>query len=167
MTMTRLRHAVWLAAALACGPLDQGGSGPLDNGGGSTGGGSDGGAAPSIVIVSPQDGATCEADEHDGTCPVVVTVSGAVLAPRGKCGGSRGTCGHVELFVDGTACGSPNHESGSSALVAEFGRCNKLDGTHTVACELRDDGERTLARSRSITLQVQRHGHGDDDDDDD
>jgi hypothetical protein len=151
-TWIRLAPVLWLACGVPIGP---------DNGGGRSGGT---GNEPAIAIVSPADGEACEADKHDKSCPVVVAISNAVLASRGTCGGSSGSCGHIVLFVDGTACGSPNNEASSTQLQALFGRCKKFDGPHTLNCELRDDRDRTLARSRMVTVQVKRHG-GDDDDD--
>lgn len=123
------------------------------------------GQGAAIAIVSPAQGQTCVADKHDKTCPVVVSVFGAVIGARGACGSST-SCGHLALFVDGTACGNPNNESSSRSVLARFDRCAKVNGTHTLACELRDDREHAVARSAAVTIQVQHEDEGDGEDDD-
>lgn len=151
----------WVAASLlccaplACGPID---TGPGMTPSGQSGGGGGAGPGPGVAIVSPAPGQTCVPDKHQKSCPVTASVSGATLAEPGACGSAAAPCGHLELFVDGTACGNPNNESSSSSLPALLGRCDKVDGTHTLSCELRDDREQTLATSAPVTLQVQRHG---------
>jgi hypothetical protein len=133
------------------------------------GGASPPGASPPAIgvhIVSPADGDKCEVDDH-GTCGVSVAVSGGRLAAPGNCGGAQG-CGHIDLFIDGTACGSPNVQSSSDNLTANFARCEKVEGKHTLMCELRDDRSALLAQSQVVRVEVKKrnhHGGGDGDDD--
>jgi len=148
--------------AVACGPVDQSGGA-----GGSNGGVSDAGVAGAslppvdVRIVSPTDGDKCQADDH-GNCGISVAVSGATLAAPGSCGGSQ-RCGHIDLYIDGTACGSPNVQSSSDSIAANFGRCEKIKGKHTLMCELRDDRGELLARSQAVRIEVKEDKHGDDD----
>src|SRR5438045_3107114 len=138
--------------------------------GGSDAGVSDsgvGGPPIDVRIVSPTDGEKCEADAH-GNCGISVAVSGATLAAPGRCGGAQ-RCGHIDLYVDGTACGSPNVQSSSDNIAANFGRCAKIEGKHTVMCELRNDNGALLARSQEVRIEVKKADHhggegGDDDD---
>jgi hypothetical protein len=168
--MRLLRTSVWAAmVAVACGPIDQ--SGGIGIGGASGSDAGVGGASPPRVdvrIVSPPDGEKCNADAQ-GNCGISVAVSGARLAAPGRCGGSQG-CGHIDLYIDGTACGSPNVQSSSDNITANFGRCGKIEGKHTLMCELRDDRGALLARSQDVRVDVKkedhRGGHADDEDDD-
>jgi len=158
---------------VGCGPIDQ------SAGTGLAGNGSDGGVADAGVgtgslpaidvrIVNPADGEKCEADDH-GICPISVAVSGATLAEPGRCGATQ-RCGHIDVFIDGTACGSPNVQSGSDNIAANFGRCGKIEEKHTLMVELRDDRGVLLARSPVVQIDVKKedhHGGGDDNDDDD
>lgn len=146
-----------LAALLAgCVPVDPGSGAAFADASASTGA-----AAVSVVITSPPDGGACVPDP-DGTCPIEVSVTGADLGARGTCAGSQTPCGHLELYVDGTACGSPNTESADSNFPALFGRCPALYGTHALVCELRDDSSALLATSPTVTVQVQQPGEEDD-----
>jgi hypothetical protein len=170
-----LRASLWAAViAVACGPIDQ--SGGIGAGGT---GGSDagvGGASPPAIdvrIVSPADGEKCNADDQ-GSCGISVAVSGATVAAPGRCDGAQG-CGHIDLYIDGTACGTPNVQSSSDNLTASFGRCGKVEGKHTLMVELRSDGGALLARSQVVHIDVKKekhhggdddHGHGGGDDDD-
>ena len=160
-----LRASIWAATvAVACGPIDQ--SAGIGAGGA---GGSDagvGGASPPRVdvrIVSPADGEKCNAN-----CGISVAVSGATLAAPGRCGGAQ-ACGHIDVYVDGTACGAPNVQSSSDNIAANFGRCAKIEGKHTIMCELRNDNGALLARSQEVRVEVKKEDHhggeGDDDDD--
>jgi hypothetical protein len=150
--------------AVACGPLDQ--SGGAGAAGGSDAGVSDaglGGPPIEVRITSPSDGDKCEADAH-GNCGVSVAVSGATLAAPGRCGGAQ-RCGHIDLYIDGSACGSPNVQSSSADFAANFGRCEKIQGKHMLMCELRDDRGALLARSQSVRVEVKEdHKHGEDGD---
>jgi hypothetical protein len=152
------RHLVttciaWLA--LSCGPIDQSGhSGSADSGVGNNPP-----EATEIRIVTPADGQSCQADDHDD-CAVSVAVMGAIVAPRGACEG-RQHCGHLELFIDGDACGSPNTESGSDDFLAHFARCAKAEGMHTLTCELRDDMRTLIASSGDVRIRVERKQHDD------
>ena len=151
--------------AVACGPVDQ--SGGTGAAGGSDAGVSDsgvGGPPIDVRIVSPTDGEKCEADAH-GNCGISVAVSGATLAAPGRCGGAQ-RCGHIDLHVDGTACGSPNVQSSSDNIAANFGRCEKIKGKHTLMCELRDDRGALLARSQAVRVEV-KEAHQDDEEDGD
>ena len=163
--MRFLKTSLCAALAAACGPIDQsGGAGA----GSATPDAGAGGASPPAVdihVVSPTDGATCKADDH-GNCPISVAVSGATLAAPGRCGAAQ-PCGHIDLYIDGTACGSPNVQSSSDDITASFGRCKKIEGTHTLLCELRDDRNALLARSPEVRLEVKKEDHHGDDDDDD
>jgi hypothetical protein len=146
--------------AVACGPVDlAGGTSASDAGPGSASG-----PAIDVRIVSPADGKTCKADEH-GKCKISVAVSGGTLAPPGRCGRVQG-CGHLDVYIDGTACGSPNVQSSSANIDANFGRCEKIQGAHTLICELRDDRGALLARSQAVRIEVEKDDHGGDDDDD-
>ena len=164
--MRILRLSVGAAIiALACGPIDQSGGIGVGGAGGSDAG--VGGASPPRVdvrIVSPADGDKCSADN----CGISVAVSGATLAAPGRCGGAQ-ACGHIEVYIDGTACGSPNVQSSSNNITANFGRCGKIEGKHTLMCELRDDRGALLARSQEVRVEVKKEDHhggeGDDDDD--
>jgi hypothetical protein len=155
-----------LAVAAACGPVD------LDGGAAGSGASADAGAidagasgvagpAPGIQIASPADGEACKT-KHHGSCPFSVAVTGAALAAPGRCGGVS-PCGHVDLYVDGTQCGSPNAQAGTSDVQADFSRCPKEEGNHAVLCELRDDRGNLLARSQVVNVRV---GKGDDEEDD-
>jgi hypothetical protein len=143
---------------MACGPIDQGGSAARASG--SDGG--VGGASPPAIelrIVAPGDGEKCKADEH-GSCSISIAVSGATLAAPGRCGGAQ-QCGHVDLYIDGNACGSPNVQSGSDGIAANFSRCDKVQGKHTLLAELRDDQGALLARSQAVRIEVEKHDdHG-------
>lgn len=151
-----------LAAALAaCGPIDTGGGGGAPGSPGS----SAPAQAPAVAIVSPSAGQTCAADKHGKSCPVVVAVSNAVLAEPGSCPPAQ-VCGHLELFVDGKACGDPNNESSATSFPALLGRCRKVNGAHTLSCELRGDRENTLAASQAVPIQVQHENEDDGQDDD-
>jgi hypothetical protein len=152
--------------AVGCGPIDQSAGIGI---GGSDAGVSDAGvgaAVPPVVevrIVSPANGEKCNADH----CGISVAVSGATLAAPGRCGGAQG-CGHIDVYIDGTACGSPNVQSSSDNISANFGRCKKTEGKHMVMCELRNDNGALLARSQEVRIEVEKedhHGGGDDDDD--
>ena len=161
-----LRTSICAAiVAVACGPIDQ--SGGIGAGGASGSDAGVGGASPPRVdvrIVSPADGDKCNADN----CGISVAVSGATLAAPGRCGGAQ-ACGHIDVYIDGTACGSPNVQSSSDNIAANFGRCGKIEGKHTVVCELRSDNGALLARSQEVRVEVKKEDHhggeGDDDDD--
>ena len=150
--------------AVACGPVDQ--SGGVGAAGGSDAGVSDPGLGDAslppidVRIVSPADGDKCEADSH-GNCGISVAVSGATLAAPGSCNGAQ-RCGHIDLYIDGTACGSPNVQSSSNNIAANFGRCEKIKGKHTLMCELRDDRSALLARSQAVRVEVKEDHHDDD-----
>jgi hypothetical protein len=170
----RALATVMMAAFLAaCGPIDQSGA-DADAGAGAVGGadagaagaGDAGALAPVVAarIVSPADGDKCDADDA-GRCPIALEISGASLAPPGQCG-SASPCGHVDLFLDGTACGAPNSQFAATKGFADFSRCAKFKGRHEVSCEIRDDAGRLLARTQTIELEAKRKG-GDDDDQDD
>lgn len=152
--------AVLAAALAACGPIDTGGGAAPGLPGSSAPA-----QAPGVAIVSPSAGQTCAADKHGKSCPVVVSVSNAALAEPGSCPPGR-VCGHLELFVDGKACGDPNNESSATSFPALFGRCRKVNGAHTLSCELRDDRETTLAASPAVPIQVQHENENNGQDDD-
>jgi len=165
-TVRFLRASVCAAVfAVACGPIDQSAGIGLGGAAGSDAG--VGGASPPAVdirIVSPADGEKCNADGN-GNCGISVAVSGARLAAPGRCGGAQ-RCGHVDVYIDGTACGSPNVQSSSDNIAANFGRCGKIEGKHTLVCELRNDSGSLLARSQEVRVEVKKedhHGDGDDD----
>ena len=173
-TVRFLRASVCAAVlAVGCGPIDQsggisvGGGGPSDAGVPDAGGGGVSLPAIDVRIVNPGDGEKCKADDH-GNCPVSIAVSGATLAQPGRCGAVQ-RCGHIDVFIDGTACGSPNVQSSSDNVTANFGRCGKVEGKHTLMVELRDDRGALLARSQVVQVEVKEdhHGGGDGDDDDD
>src|SRR5438552_8408436 len=85
--------------AVACGPVDQ--SGGTGAAGGSDAGVSDsgvGGPPIDVRIVSPADGAKCEADAH-GNCGISLAVSGATLAAPGGFGEAQ-RCRHLALYSD-------------------------------------------------------------------
>ena len=150
---------------VACGPVDQ--SGGAGAAGGLDAGVSDsgvGGPPIDVRIVSPADGEKCEADAH-GSCGISVAVSGATLAAPGRCGEAQ-RCGHIDLYIDGTACGSPNVQSSSDNIAANFGRCEKIKGKHTLMCELRDDRGALLARSQAVRVEVKEAHHDDHEDGD-
>lgn len=147
------------ALAAACGPVDTSGNGAIsaaDGGAGSPMGGAPGGGnAVTISIVEPRDGDECEIDEHHGGgCKVTVSVTGAVLAAPGACGGSRGSCGHVDFYIDGTACGSPNTQASTRSFEAQPGKCPSVQGQHVFSCELRNDRGERLAASQTVTVRV-------------
>lgn len=160
-TTSRVKGLLLAAALAACGPVDVGGgSGPPGSPGGLAPA-----QAPAIAILSPSSGQTCVADKKGKTCPVVTSVSNAVLAEPGSCPAGV-PCGHLELFVDGKACGDPNNASSSTSVEALLGRCRKVNGPHTLACELRDDRGHTLATSPTIAVQVEhkKEDNGQDED---
>ena len=161
-----LRASIWaVTVAVACGPIDQ--SAGIGAGGASGSDAGVGGASPprpDVRIVSPADGDKCSADN----CGISVAVSGGTVAAAGRCGGAQG-CGHIDLYIDGAACGSPNVQSSSDNIAANFGRCAKIEGKHTVMCELRNDNGALLARSQEVRIEVKKADHhggegGDDDD---
>jgi hypothetical protein len=149
-------------AAAACGPIDQ--SGGSAAGGGAPDAGA-GGASPAPIevrIVAPPNGEKCKADGN-GSCAISVAVSGATVAPPGRCAGAQ-RCGHIDLYVDGKACGSPNAQSGADDFTANFNRCGKAEGEHTLQVELRDDAGTLLAQSAVVRIEVEKedqHGGGD------
>lgn len=172
--MSQVVHVALLVAVLAaCVPVDTGAGGSADSGvvgttGGSVGSGGGGSAGPashaSIAFLSPEDGSSCTLD-HDQTCPVQVAVDGAVLANAGRCGGSSGSCGHVDLYIDGAACGRPNTSAGTSSFSARLGKCGSPTGQHNFYCELRDDRGDLLATSATISVHVANEDDGNDDGD--
>lgn len=160
--MRRTFQALAAAAlAVACGPVDTTGSGATaaaDGGGAAPpSGASGGGSAVTISIVEPRDGDECELEEHHGGgCKVTVSVAGAVLAAPGSCGGSKGPCGHIDFYIDGTACGSPNTQAWTKSFEAQPGKCPSVQGQHVFSCELRDDRGQRLAASQSVTVRVKQ-----------
>src|SRR3954470_9935025 len=105
--MRALATAMTAALLVACGPIDQSGA-DGDAGGGAIGGSDAGAAGPvdagaparvvTARIVSPRDRDKCDADDA-GRCAIALEISGASLAPPGRCG-SASPCGHVDLFLD-------------------------------------------------------------------
>ena len=153
-------------AAVACGPIDQSGGGAARAPAPDGGTGSAPAAPIEIRIVSPADGGKCKADAR-GSCVISVAVSGARLASPGGCGGAQ-QCGHIDLYVDGNACGSPNVQSSSDDVAANFSRCGKVEGKHALQVELRDDRGALLAQSPVVRVEVEKEKHrGDHDGDDD
>lgn len=185
--MLRTALGLAIGAALAgCGPVDTNGSGPATtaadagtpatgapatgapatgNGGGNAGAPAapgKGSPAPSLSIVSPRNGDECEVGEEDhehdhSRCGVEISLSGAVLAPPGRCGGSSGTCGHIDFFIDGTSCGSPNTQASTTSFDPKLDKCPSIEGQHTFSSELRDDHGARLASSQNVTVFVKRH----------
>lgn len=152
-----------LLASFACSPVDTGpgsGSGNAGAGGGPDGGSAAGPAQTPTITVNLAEGQTCKVG-HDGNFDVTVSVQNATVNKRGNCG-STTNCGHVALFVDDTACGDPNAESGSTTCTAQFGKCGQIEGWHKVRADLRDDGDHTLCSSATLDVLVKRGGEGGD-----
>ena len=166
--LKRLGCAAAAAVFAACGPVDTSGSGATGTDGGATIGG---GAAPdagasgapastaTIRIAAPEGGEDCKVSSkgksEDHPCTVKVNVSGAVLAAPGQCGGSSGTCGHIDFFIDGTACGSPNVQTATTTFDAQPLKCPNPSGQHAFSCELRDDRGNRLASSQTVAVRVE------------
>ena len=149
------------ALAAACGPVDTTGSGAASGGvasgaGNPASGGPGAGSHIAISIVEPRDGEDCDLDEEHRGCKVTVSVAGAVLAAPGACGGSQGSCGHVDFYIDGTACGSPNTQAWTRSFAAEPGKCPSVQGEHAFSCQLRNDRGELLAASQSVTVRVKQ-----------
>lgn len=121
---------------------------------------------PLVSILSPAQGEHLRADGRDKTFPVVVQVQNAILAPKGSCKGASGPCGHLELVIDGGACGAPNTVSTTTSFLARFGQCKHVNGQHTLTCELRDDDGRLVAASPAVSVQVKHENESDGEDDD-
>lgn len=109
-------------------------------------GGFDGGV-PSVKITEPKDKATVgpgSAYPDFPKIPITFVVANFVLkapmTPTSQC--PLGSCGHVHINVDGTACdtaGAPYNNAGiSSPLAIDLGLCPKstLAGAHTVTISL-------------------------------
>ena len=120
--------------------------------GGVAGAGSDGGI-PTISITSPSEGQTVAAVQPPHSPAWIVTigfnVTNFTLWPAGSCpgGAANSTCGHVQVYVDGSACtpmGEPDNNmafNGPNSIDAYLNSCPTVSGSHTVSLELhRDDG---------------------------
>jgi len=77
-----------------------------------------------------------------GAVPVSFETANFILVPPGdpSCADSSELCGHVHLFVDGSACSPPgqayNDDGESSPIDAILTSCPSVGGSHTAVLEL-------------------------------
>jgi hypothetical protein len=121
---------------------DGGDSGGSGSGGGSSGGG-EAGEEPTITITSPTSGSTVmPTGANDAVSVAFTTTSFTFFAPGASgCSASSDNCGHVDVFVDGTACtpmGSQydNTDTTGSPAQAILSTCSTVDGMHKISVEL-------------------------------
>ena len=108
---------------------------------------------PTISITSPSEGQTVAAGQPPHSPAWIVSigfnVTNFTLMPAGTCSGgaANSTCGHVQVYVDGSACtpmGEPDNNmafNGPNMIDAYLNSCPTVSGSHTVSLELhRDDG---------------------------
>ncbi|HEY3357655.1 MAG TPA: plastocyanin/azurin family copper-binding protein [Polyangia bacterium] len=100
-------------------------------------------AGPSITITSPANNAAVSADANNPDVPINFTVKNFTLQDIGTCAGAP-LCGHVEVFVDGTACNDPsgkpyNNAGSSSPITAGLDYCPTIAGAHKISLELHND----------------------------
>jgi hypothetical protein len=118
-------------------------------------------AVPTMQIVSPVTGAAVVVTATDATTPVTVTATDFTLKAPGACAGAS-ACGHLHVFVDGTACNAPGMQynaQGASPVSANFAFCQTVNGSHTIKVELHHDdhspvtaGGATIAESIDVTV---------------
>ncbi len=107
------------------------------------GGSSAKGINASIHISSPQAGASVAlGTDVDKSVIVAYTLTGFTVMALGSCG-STAACGHVHIFIDGTACGAPYNNTSYSQTsgTAKFALCasGNQTGSHLLSVELHDD----------------------------
>jgi hypothetical protein len=112
---------------------------------------SDGGP-PTIKITSPANGATVSpaSDSDFPDVPVTLAITNFTLKAPASADCPSGTCGHVHLMVDGTACNDketmppPPYNSAATALSGPdvhvgLDYCSKIGGQHVITAELHNN----------------------------
>jgi hypothetical protein len=107
------------------------------------GGSSAKGINASIHITSPQASASVAlGTDVDKSVTVAYTLSGFTVMAPPNCGNTP-ACGHVHIFIDGTACGIPYNNTSYSQTsgTAKFALCASANqtGSHVLSVELHDD----------------------------
>jgi hypothetical protein len=142
------------------------GTGGKSGTGGTGTGGTSGSGAPSVKIDSPANGAsvgpTSTYPDYPDV-PVAFTIKNfTLMAPgsnmNGKC--PAGTCGHLHLLVDGTACNdktgaSPlpyNNAGATSPINAGLDYCPSTAGAHTITLEIHNDDHSAVKDSSGTVI---------------
>jgi truncated hemoglobin YjbI len=101
------------------------------------------GAAPTLTLLSPADGATVEPSATpDLAVALEVSVAGLTLRPPGTCAASEAPCGSIRVRVDGTSCadddGDVNARAWGNPVLARMALCPLPGGEHRIELELAD-----------------------------
>jgi hypothetical protein len=156
------------------GAEDAGTPGNANSADGGGGGTEDAGGTPTISIISPTAGATVAVSQPPESPAEIVTIEFTVtnftVMPPGTCpgGAANVACGHVQLYVDGSAC-TPQGELYNSAgtvasssagaatgnVFAFLNSCPTVNGPHTVSLELHKDDNSPLDGPSGTVISAQ------------
>jgi hypothetical protein len=129
-----------------------GSSGPGN--GGPSGGADASGSNPAVAISAPASGAAVTTTTGD--VPISFTTTNFALVSPGDptCVDASNNCGHVHLFVDGTACTPPgqpyNNDGQASPISARLTSCAAVAGSHRVQLQLHHNDHSPVAVGGSI-----------------
>jgi hypothetical protein len=129
-----------------------GSNGPANGG---PGGGADASSSnPAVAISAPASGAAVTTTTGD--VPISFTTTSFALVSPGDstCLDASNNCGHVHLFVDGTACtpsGQPyNNDGQASPISARLTSCAAVAGSHRVQLQLHHNDHSPVVVGGSI-----------------
>lgn len=120
---------------------------------------------PSITITAPTDGASVPFSATNTDLNITFTTTNITLMDPGKCG-TTANCGHVEAFIDGSACNdhsnpsSPkayNDAASASPMTAGLDYCPtfpNVGGSHTLTLELHKDDLSPIKGSSGTTVSA-------------